>query len=135
MVECCVLINRMEGWLNDLEARTKAGPVEIIKDVKIPDKGQGVGYCTVTRGGLSHWIRIEDGKTANYQTVVPSTWNLGPRCSRGKLSPVEESLVGTPVLDPERPVEILRTVHSFDPCLACSVHVIHAGETRAYKVL
>jgi len=135
MVESVVLVNRMEGWLNDLEARIKAGPVEIYKPWKMPDKAKGVGYCAVTRGGLSHWIRIEGGKTANYQMVVPSTWNLGPRCAAGKLSPVEESLVGVPVADPDRPVEILRTVHSFDPCIACAVHVIHAGKEKTFKVL
>jgi ferredoxin hydrogenase large subunit len=135
MVECTILINRMEGWLNDLEARVKAGPVELYKEWTMPDKAQGVGFCTATRGGLSHWIRIDGGTTANYQMVVPSTWNLGPRCAKGKLSAVEESLVGTPVADPERPVELLRTVHSFDPCIACSVHLIHAGGERSFKVL
>ncbi|HBW15972.1 MAG TPA: hydrogenase 2 large subunit [Desulfovibrio sp.] len=135
MVECVVLMNRIEGWLNDLEARIKAGPVEIFKPWKMPDKAKGVGFCAVTRGGLSHWIRIEGGKTANYQMVVPSTWNLGPRCEAGKPSPVEESLMGNPVLDAERPVEVLRTVHSFDPCLACAVHLIHAGDRQVIRVL
>jgi len=135
MVEAVILMNRMEGWLNDLAERAKHPDVEIYKAWKMPDKAKGVGYCAVTRGGLSHWIRIEGGKTANYQMVVPSTWNLGPRCAAGKLSPVEESLVGVPVADPDRPVEILRTVHSFDPCIACAVHVIHAGKTKSFKVL
>lgn len=67
--------------------------------------------------------------------VVPSTWNLGPRCEAGKPSPVEESLMGNPVLDAERPVEVLRTVHSFDPCLACAVHLIHAGDRQVIRVL
>ena len=136
MVESCILVNRMEGWLNDLEARTKAGPVEIYKEWKMPGKARGVGFCCVTRGALSHWINIENGTTANYQMVVPSTWNLGPRCAEGKPSPVEESLVGTPVADPDRPVEVLRTVHSFDPCIACSVHVLKPdGEVKKFKVL
>uniref|UniRef100_UPI002634420B nickel-dependent hydrogenase large subunit n=1 Tax=Solidesulfovibrio sp. TaxID=2910990 RepID=UPI002634420B len=94
MVESIVLVNRMEGWLDELEAMAKAGPVEIYKPWKMPDAAKGVGFCAVTRGGLSHWVRIEGGRTANYQLVVPSTWNLGPRCGAGKLSPVEESLVG-----------------------------------------
>ncbi|MBG0777970.1 MAG: nickel-dependent hydrogenase large subunit [Desulfovibrionaceae bacterium] len=136
MVESVILVNRMQGWLDGLEARAKAGPVEIYKEWKMPDKARGVGFCCVTRGALSHWIRIDRGTTANYQMVVPSTWNLGPRCAAGKASPVEESLVGTPVADPERPVEILRTVHSFDPCIACSVHVVQPdGEVRAFKAL
>lgn len=136
MAESIILVNRMEGWLNDLEARIKAGPVEIYKEWTMPDKEiKGVGFCTVTRGALSHWIRIEKGQTANYQMVVPSTWNLGPRCAAGKISPVEESLIGAPVLDPERPVEILRTVHSFDPCIACAVHVIDGSKARVFKIL
>jgi len=134
-VEAVVLMNRLGGWLDDLAARAKHPDVEIYRPWKMPDKAKGVGYCAVTRGGLSHWIRIEGGKTANYQMVVPSTWNLGPRCAAGKLSPVEESLVGVPVADPDRPVEILRTVHSFDPCIACAVHVIHAGGSKTFKVL
>lgn len=136
MVECCILVNRMEGWLNDLEERTKAGPVEIYKEWKMPEKARGVGFTAATRGALSHWINIENGTTANYQMVVPSTWNLGPRCGQNKPSPVEQSLVGTPIAEHERPVEILRTVHSFDPCIACSVHVIQPDGTGAeFKVV
>lgn len=136
MVECCILINRMEGWLNELEARAKAGPLEIYKEWTMPDKARGVGMTTVTRGELSHWINIDKGSTANYQMVVPSTWNLGPRCTEDKPSPVEEALTGVTVLDAERPIEILRTVHSFDPCIACSVHLIRpGGREREFKVL
>uniref|UniRef100_B8DM34 Periplasmic [NiFe] hydrogenase large subunit n=1 Tax=Nitratidesulfovibrio vulgaris (strain DSM 19637 / Miyazaki F) TaxID=883 RepID=B8DM34_NITV9 len=135
MVESVILMNRVQGWLNDLEDRAKAGPVEIYREWTMPDEAKGVGFCAVTRGGLSHWIRIEKGKTANYQMVVPSTWNLGPRCDKGKPSAVEQSLMGNPVLDPDRPVELLRTVHSFDPCIACSVHVLHAGGKRSFRIL
>ncbi|HCG05581.1 MAG TPA: hydrogenase 2 large subunit [Desulfovibrio sp.] len=135
MVESVILMNRVQGWLNDLEDRAKAGPVEIYREWKMPDEAKGVGFCAVTRGALSHWIRIEKGKTANYQMVVPSTWNLGPRCDKGKPSAVEQSLMGNPVLDPDRPVELLRTVHSFDPCIACSVHVVHAGGKRSFRIL
>jgi len=136
MVEACILVNRMEVWLNDLEARAKAGPLEIYKEWKMPDKARGVGMTTVTRGELSHWINIDKGTTANYQMVVPSTWNLGPRCTENKPSPVEEALTGVPILDHHRPVEILRTVHSFDPCIACSVHVIRPdGKEREFKIV
>ncbi|MEE9419152.1 MAG: nickel-dependent hydrogenase large subunit, partial [Desulfatiglandaceae bacterium] len=85
-------------------------------------------------GALGHWIEIEDGKIENYQYVVPSTWNLGPRCANGKPGPIEEALIGTPVQDPKRPVEILRTVHSFDPCIACGVHVIDPESNQVYKI-
>ncbi|EPR41665.1 nickel-dependent hydrogenase large subunit [Desulfovibrio sp. X2] len=135
MVEAVILANRIPGWLDELEARAKAGPVEIFKPWKMPDSARGVGFCAVTRGGLSHWIRIEKGRTANYQLVVPSTWNLGPRCAAGKLSPVEESLVGVSVADSDRPVELLRTVHSFDPCIACAVHLIEADKADATRII
>ena len=89
------------------------------------------------RAAASHWLRIEDGKIGNFQLVVPTTWNLGPRDAKHVLSAAEQALVGTPVADPKRPVEILRTIHSFDPCIACAVHVID-GETNQvheFKVL
>ena len=75
------------------------------------------------RGALSHWIVIKDGKTANYQQVVPSTWNASPRDIKGVRSPYEETLINTPVADPKLPLEIIRTIHSFDPCIACAVHL------------
>ena len=76
------------------------------------------------RGALGHWVHIKDGVIVNYQCVVPSTWNAGPRDAAGKRGPYEASLLGTPVAKPEQPLEILRTVHSFDPCMACGVHVV-----------
>jgi [NiFe] hydrogenase large subunit/hydrogenase large subunit len=77
-------------------------------------------------------VAIKDGKIANYQAVVPSTWNLSPRDARGIRGPVESALIGTPIADPKQPIEILRTVHSFDPCMACAVHVVDArGKTFA----
>jgi hydrogenase large subunit len=72
---------------------------------------------------LAHWIVIKDKKIDNYQMVVPTTWNGSPRDSRGQKSAFEAALVGTPVADPEHPLEVLRTIHSFDPCLACAVHL------------
>jgi hydrogenase large subunit len=75
------------------------------------------------RGALSHWIVIENGKIANYQAVVPSTWNAGPRDPGGKPGPYEAALAGHALHDPKQPIEILRTIHSFDPCIACAVHV------------
>ena len=79
---------------------------------------------------LSHWVVIENGKIKNYQCVVPSTWNAGPRNEDDEPGPYEASLLDNPVADPEKPLEVLRTIHSFDPCLACAVHV-HDGEVRA----
>ncbi len=82
----------------------------------------GVGMHEAPRGALSHWVVIDGGEIANYQAVVPSTWNAGPRDAAGQIGPYEASLVGNPVADPEQPLEVLRTIHSFDPCLACAIH-------------
>ncbi len=83
---------------------------------------RGFGFHEAPRGTLSHWVVIRDGKIANYQCVVPSTWNAGPRDDKGKKGPYEASLLGNPIADPKRPLEVLRTIHSFDPCLACAIH-------------
>jgi hydrogenase large subunit len=88
-----------------------------------PDEAEGVGLTEAPRGALAHWIRIKDRKIDNYQLVVPTTWNGSPRDAQGQRSAYEASLIGTPVHDVEQPLEILRTIHSFDPCLACAVHL------------
>ncbi len=76
------------------------------------------------RGGLSHWVTIAGKKIEHYQIVVPSTWNAGPRDGNGARGAYEAALLDTPIADPERPLEILRTIHSFDPCMACAAHVL-----------
>jgi len=88
-----------------------------------PAECKGVGYTEAPRGALAHWIQIKDGKTDNYQQVVPSTWNASPRDPKGQRSAYESTLIGTPVADEKLPLEIIRTIHSFDPCIACSVHL------------
>jgi len=88
-----------------------------------PKHAKGVGYMEAPRGGLAHWIVIDDKKTANYQMVVPTTWNASPRDPKDQMSAYESALIGTPIADPSKPLEILRTIHSFDPCLACAVHL------------
>ena len=95
---------------------------------------QGFGFHEAPRGTLSHWIVIENGKIKNYQCVVPSTWNACPRNSNDELGPYEASLIGTPVADPDRPLEILRTVHSFDPCLACAIHLVDKDRNEIKKI-
>jgi Ni,Fe-hydrogenase I large subunit len=79
-------------------------------------------------------VHIKDGAIANYQCVVPSTWNAGPRDAAGKRGPYEEALLGTPVADPEQPLELLRTIHSFDPCIACGVHVLDKSGRQVAQV-
>ncbi len=95
---------------------------------------KGMGFHEAPRGALSHWIVIKDGRIENYQAVVPSTWNASPRDGNGQRGPYEASLIGNPVVDPERPLEVLRTVHSFDPCIACAVHVLNQRHEEIIKV-
>jgi len=92
------------------------------------------GFHEAPRGALGHWVHVRNGEIANYQCVVPSTWNAGPRDAAGNRGPYEEALLGTPVADPEQPIEILRTVHSFDPCMACGVHVVDAAGREVLRV-
>jgi hydrogenase large subunit len=95
---------------------------------------RGFGFHEAPRGTLSHWAVIRDGKIHNYQCVVPSTWNAGPRDEHDKPGPYEASLVGNPIADPARPLEALRTIHSFDPCLACAIHTVDASGTEIARV-
>jgi [NiFe] hydrogenase large subunit len=133
-IETLVIGNRMEGWVMELVENIKAGDTQTYEPYEMPQSGMGVGLNDVPRGSLGHWVHIEDGKIKNYQYVVPSTWNLCPRDANQKMGPVEESLIGTPVADPKRPLEVLRTVHSFDPCIACGVHVIDPESNEVYKI-
>ncbi|NOX25492.1 MAG: nickel-dependent hydrogenase large subunit [Deltaproteobacteria bacterium] len=101
------------------------GDFEIFNPPTFPKGEQrGYGFHEAPRGALSHWIVIRDGRIKNYQCVVPSTWNAGPRDQAGQPGPYEASLVGTPIADAKRPLEVLRTIHSFDPCIACAVHML-----------
>ena len=132
-IETYVTGKRMGVWLDQLEENIRSGNNKIYQEWEMPDQAQGVGFSTAPRGALSHWMVIEDKVIKNYQLVVPSTWNLGPRCAGNKLGPVEEALIGTPVFDSSRPVELLRTIHSFDPCIACGVHVIDSRTNQRHK--
>ncbi len=136
-LETKIIGDAMEGWITQLVENIKKGDTKIYQDFQIPAEGMGAGLNDVPRGALGHWLQIKDQKIGNFQLVVPSTWNLGPRCAQNKPSPVEEALINTPVADPKRPVEILRTVHSFDPCIACGVHVIdpQTNEVHKFKVV
>jgi [NiFe] hydrogenase large subunit len=133
-IETLIIGEAMNGWIAELVGNLKNGDTDTVGKWEMPEKAMGYGLNDVPRGALGHWIEIENKKIKNYQYVVPSTWNLGPRCDGGKLGPVEESLIGTPVADPKRPVEVLRTVHSFDPCIACGIHVIDPDSNEVYKI-
>ncbi len=137
-IEAKVIADAMVGWVMEAVERLKSGDTKTVAQWKWPGESMGMGLIDVPRGALGHWLKTDkDNKIQNYQLVVPSTWNLGPRDAKGQLGPVEESLVGTPVADPKRPLEIIRTVHSFDPCIACGVHVIdpQTNEVHKFKVI
>jgi hydrogenase large subunit len=89
-----------------------------------PKEGEGAGFYEAPRGALGHWIKIKDHKIANYQAIVPSTWNASPRCEKGYRGQYEEALIGAPVPDPDNPINVVRIIRSFDPCLACAIHLI-----------
>ncbi len=134
-LEAQLLVNQLPGWVAQLDDNMAHGNVAIHNGEKWdpdswPKSCRGFGFHEAPRGSLGHWIEIEDKQIVNYQAVVPSTWNAGPRDAGGQRGAYEAALVGTPIADPNRPLEILRTVHSFDPCLACAVHVVGA-EGRA----
>jgi Ni,Fe-hydrogenase I large subunit len=125
--------------LDRLQDNIGSGDLQIANTTKWqpgswPKRSQGVGFEEAPRGTLSHWIVIDDGKVDNYQAVVPSTWNGSPRDARGQRGAYEAALVGTPVADPRQPLEILRTVHSFDPCMACAAHVVDADGNPVVEV-
>lgn len=128
-IEAKLMADQLPVWLGQLEANMGHGDLRIHDASRWdpstwPKEAMGVGLHEAPRGALAHWIHIKDGAIANYQAVVPSTWNAGPRDAHGQRGAYEAALIGTPVAIPEQPVEILRTVHSFDPCLACAVHVV-----------
>jgi Ni,Fe-hydrogenase I large subunit len=127
------------AWHDQLVANIKRGDLRIHNGEKWdpstwPREAQGWGFHEAPRGALGHWVRIRDGAIVNYQCVVPSTWNASPRDAQGQRGPYEAALLGTPVADPSKPVEILRTVHSFDPCMACAVHVTGRAREPITKI-
>ncbi len=138
-IDCLVIAQRNEKWLQELADNMGRGIYEVHNKDKWdpaswPKEAQGYGTHEAPRGALGHWIRIENQKIANYQAVVPSTWNAGPRDAMGQKGPYESALIGTPIADPNKPVEILRTIHSFDPCLACAVHVLDGNGSEIIRV-
>jgi len=127
-LETVVLAEKVTDWVTELTVNLGRGDLRVAETElwdpdTWPDEAMGWGWSEAPRGALGHWVRIKDGAIANYQCIVPSTWNASPRDAGGQRGAYETALMGTPVVDPEQPLEILRTVHSFDPCMACAVHV------------
>ena len=128
-LECSWAAHKMRYFQDKLMANLKAGDTATANMEKWepdtwPSVTKGVGYAEAPRGALGHWIHIKDGKLENYQAVVPTTWNASPRDPQGNIGAYEAALLGTPLAKADQPLEILRTLHSFDPCLACSTHVM-----------
>jgi Ni,Fe-hydrogenase I large subunit len=138
-LETVVLAEKVTDWLDELEANLGQGDLRIANTENWdpstwPDEAVGWGWTEAPRGALGHWVRIKDGGINNYQCIVPSTWNASPRDSTGVRGAYESALQGTPVADPEQPLEILRVVHSFDPCMACAVHVTDPDQNEIVRV-
>ena len=128
-LECQWAAHKMRYFYDKLVANIKAGDsstanVDKWEPARWPKEAKGVGFTEAPRGALAHWIRIKDTKIDNYQCVVPTTWNGSPRDGKGQIGAFEASLMNTPMAKADQPLEILRTIHSFDPCLACSTHVM-----------
>jgi hydrogenase large subunit len=100
-----------------------------------PETGSGAGFYEPPRGSLGHWISVQDKKIKKYQCVVPSTWNASPRCNKRIRGQYEEALIGAPVPDPENPINVVRIIRSFDPCLACAVHLIDPQTNEVKKFI
>ncbi len=131
-IETMLLAEASLQWLEDFKANLARGDLRIHNGEKWepsswPNQAQGFGWTEAPRGALGHWVTIENGAIQHYQCVVPSTWNAGPRDGNNQPGAYEAALVGTPIADAEKPLEILRTIHSFDPCMACAAHIVDAS--------
>ena len=138
-IDAALAMNYLKEFFSELMGRVKTREVSTFNNERWdpktwPAECEGVGMVEAPRGALAHWIKIKDGKIDNYQLVVPTTWNGSPRDAKQQRSSFEESLIGTPVANLEQPVEIIRTIHSFDPCLACAVHLYDPQGRHLHQV-
>jgi len=130
-LECKVIADRCAEWVTQLKPEES-----VCSQSEVPNTSEGIGLTEAPRGALGHWLRVEGGKIANYQVITPTNWNCSPRDNNGQLGAVEQALLGTPVADPDNPIELARVVRSFDPCLACSVHLITPDEkVKNFKIV
>lgn len=120
----------LDGWLDELAVGSPSYAY-----MATPASASGVGLTEAPRGALGHWITIADSKISRYQVITPTAWNASPMDDLGQKGPIEQALIGTPVADISQPVEVLRVIHSFDPCLACSVHMLRPDKEKAELVL
>jgi Ni,Fe-hydrogenase I large subunit len=123
-IEAEVVVDQLDAWIGELKANMAGGDLAIADLSRWapetwPSTASGWSLGEGPRGAVGHWVTIADRRIAGYQVVDASTWNASPRDGSGRRGAVEEAVIGTPVADPDRPVEVLRTVHSFAPCSAC----------------
>jgi len=134
-IRCAVLYEELNKQWTALMENIAKGDLKTYTRYTFPaGEIRGFGFHEAPRGTLSHWVIINNGKIKNYQAVVPSTWNAGPRNQADALGPYEASLIGNPIADPDRPLEAVRTIHSFDPCLACAIHLVDAKGNSIVQV-
>ncbi len=138
-LETKLLADRMDGWIDALAENMATRDLRIHDGSKWdpeswPGDCRGAGFHEAPRGALGHWVHIKSKQIDRYQIVVPSTWNAGPRDGKGNRGPYEASLLGTPIAVADQPLEILRTIHSFDPCMACGVHVVDPARRELARV-
>jgi hydrogenase large subunit len=130
-VECKLVADEIESMIMQVKLDEP-----VCADHKIPESAEGMGLWCAARGALGHWISIRNGKIARYQAVVPTTWNASPKDDRGQPGPVEQALIGTEIEDSENPFALARIVRSFDPCIACAIHLIEPGKpVRQFRIV
>ena len=120
------IADAMDTWLDDL-----APGAPVYQPSTIPQTATGAGLTEAPRGALGHWMEISDPVISRYQVVTPTNWNASPKDDVNQMGPTEAALIGTPVADINQPIEVLRVVHSFDPCLACAVHMVRPDDRSA----
>ena len=133
-IETLYIATLMKEWCNELIEAIKGGDSEYFRE-PLQTTGAGTGFWEAPRGALYHSEKVTNGKIDGYQIIIPSTWNLAPHDANGNYGPLEEALIGTPIADVEKPINALRTVHSFDPCTACAVHVSQPATGKHFETV
>jgi len=138
-IDTNVVADQLQVWFDQLTANVASGDFATHNATKFdpstwPTSAKGVGFSEAPRGALGHWVAIDAGKISNYQCIVPTTWNAAPRDNQGKGGAYEMALLNHTLALPSQPLELLRTIHSFNPCMACAVHIIDPRQAETLKV-
>jgi hydrogenase large subunit len=123
--ETLKIAEAMQTWVHQINTSQPS-----FAESSVPDSASSYGLTEAPRGALGHWLQISSGKISRYQIITPTCWNASPRDGKGVRGPIEQALIGTPVLNSDEPVEVVRVIHSFDPCLSCAVHVMRPAEGK-----